>query len=105
METLLSPLLQAGIFELLAPSPPGWGGNLLRGLANAVQLAVGAFSVGLAIGTAGAYGKLYGGPIVRDLLECYTTIVRAVLPFIAIMLAVLVVVCWRPELSLFLLRK
>jgi len=37
--------------------------------------------------------------------EPFGTIVRAVLPFIAIMLAVLVVVCWRPELSLFLLRK
>ena len=86
METLLSPLLQAGIFELLAPNPPGWGGNLLRGLANSVQIAVGAFSVGLAIGTAGAYGKLYGGPIVRDLLECYTTIVRAVPELVLILL-------------------
>jgi polar amino acid transport system permease protein len=86
METLLSPLLQNGVFELLAPSPPGWGGNLLRGLANSVQIAIGAFGFGLAIGTAGAYGKLYGGPIVRDLLECYTTIVRAVPELVLILL-------------------
>jgi C4-dicarboxylate transporter DctM subunit len=37
--------------------------------------------------------------------EPFGTIVRAVLPFIAIMLAVLVVVCSWPELSLFMLRK
>jgi TRAP-type C4-dicarboxylate transport system permease large subunit len=37
--------------------------------------------------------------------EPFGVIVRAVLPFIAIMLAVLVVVCAWPELSLVLLRK
>lgn len=37
--------------------------------------------------------------------EAFGTIVRAVLPFIAIMLGVLVVVCAIPGLSLFLLRK
>jgi C4-dicarboxylate transporter DctM subunit len=36
--------------------------------------------------------------------ESFSTIVRAVLPFIAIMLAVLVVVCAFPALSLFLLK-
>ena len=77
---------QAGIFELLALEPPGWGGNLLRGLANSVIIAVGAFGFGLAIGTGGAYGKLYGGPIVRDLLEVYTTIVRAVPELVLILL-------------------
>jgi polar amino acid transport system permease protein len=50
----------------------------LRGLANSVLIAVGAFGFGLAIGAGGAYGKLYGGPVARDLLEVYTTIVRAV---------------------------
>lgn len=30
------------------------------------------------IGIGGAWGKLYGGPVLRDLLEVYTTIVRAV---------------------------
>jgi len=86
IETFLSPLLQSGVIELLSPAPPGWGGNLLRGLANSVQIAIGAFGLGLAIGTAGAYGKLYGGPIVRDLLEIYTTVVRAVPELVLILL-------------------
>ncbi|WP_425359494.1 ABC transporter permease [Borborobacter arsenicus] len=74
------------MFELLSPTPPGWGGNLLRGLFNSVQIALGAFGLGLAIGTAGAYGKLYGGPVIRDLLEVYTTIMRAVPELVMILL-------------------
>ena len=70
----------------LSPSPPGWGGNLLRGLVNSIEIAVGAYSLGVAIGIGGAYGKLYGGPIVRDLLEVYTTIVRAVPELVLILL-------------------
>ncbi|MCX7889048.1 MAG: ABC transporter permease [Rhodobacteraceae bacterium] len=72
--------------ELLALQPPGWGGNLLRGLANSIQIAVGAYGLGLAIGTAGAYGKIYGGPVLRDLLEVYTTVVRAVPELILILI-------------------
>jgi polar amino acid transport system permease protein len=71
---------------LLSPWPPGWGGNLLRGLVSSLQIALGAYALGLAIGTAGAYGKLYGGPIARDLLEVYTTIVRAVPELVLILL-------------------
>lgn len=67
-------------------SPPGWGANLLRGLAKSIQIALGAFGLGLLIGTAGACGKLYGGPIVRDLMEIYTTIVRAVPELVLILL-------------------
>lgn len=59
---------------------------MLRGLSNSVQIAVGAFGFGLLIGTGGAYGKLYGGPILRDLLEVYTTIVRAVPELVLILL-------------------
>lgn len=51
-----------------------------------MQIAVGAFGIGLLIGIAGAYGKLYGGPIVKDLLEVYTTIVRAVPELVLILL-------------------
>jgi polar amino acid transport system permease protein len=51
-----------------------------------VQIALGAYLIGLLIGTAGAYGKLYGGPITRDLLEVYTTIVRAVPELVLILL-------------------
>lgn len=74
------------MFELLSPAPPGWGGNLLRGLFNSIQIALGAFGLGLVIGTAGAYGKLYGGPVIRDLLEAYTTIMRAVPELVMILL-------------------
>lgn len=77
---------QTGVVELLAPSPPGWGGLLLRGLMNSIQIAVGAYALGLGIGTAGAYGKLYGGPVVRDLFEVYTTVVRAVPELVLILL-------------------
>ena len=38
------------------------------------------------IGTGGAYGKLYGGPVVRDLLAVYTTVVRAVPELVLILL-------------------
>lgn len=70
---------------LLALSPPGWG-NLLRGLVNSLQIAGGAFGMGLLIGLAGACGKLYGGPITRDLLAIYTTIVRAVPELVLILI-------------------
>jgi len=72
--------------ELLALSPPGWGGNLLRGLAASLQIAGGAFAMGLVIGLAGAYGKLYGGPVTRDLLAVYTTVVRAVPELVLILI-------------------
>jgi len=87
METLLSPLLQASsTLDLLAVSPPGWGGNLLRGLLNSIIIAAGAYAFGLLIGIGGAYGKLYGGPITRDLLEVYTTVVRSVPELVLILI-------------------
>lgn len=42
--------------------------------------------MGLAIGMLGAAGKLYGGPVLRDLLEIYTTLVRAIPELILILL-------------------
>ncbi len=59
---------------------------LLRGLLASLQIAAGAFGLGLLIGTAGACGKLYGGPILRDLLEGYTSIVRGIPELILILL-------------------
>ena len=67
--------IQASTLPLLALSPPGWGATLLLGLWNSVQIAFGAFALGLTIGILGAYGKLYGSPVVKDLLAIYTTIV------------------------------
>ena len=71
---------------LLSLQPPGWGGNLLRGAWASVQIAAGAFGLGLVIGTGGALGKLYGGPVTRDLLAVYTTVVRAVPELILILI-------------------
>ena len=64
--------------ELLAFSPPGWGGNLLRGAVSTLQISVLAYSLGLVIGLLGARGKLSGGKLTRRLLDGYTTIVRSV---------------------------
>ena len=72
--------------ELLSLQPPGWGANLLRGLLASVEIAVGAFGLGLLIGICGAWGKLYGGPMVRDLFGLYTTIVRAVTELVLILM-------------------
>ena len=71
---------------LLAVSPPGWGGVLLRGFLNSIEIAVGGYAFGLLLGVGGASGKLYGGPILRDLLECYTIVVRAVPELVLILL-------------------
>jgi polar amino acid transport system permease protein len=73
-------------WSLLALEPPGWGGVLLRGFVNSLQIAVGGYAFGLLLGVGGAFGKLYGGPILRDLMECYTTIVRAVPELVLILL-------------------
>ncbi|GGA26728.1 ABC transporter permease [Amylibacter cionae] len=86
METLLDTLGLAQSMELLSLSPPGWGGNLLRGLVNSLQIALGAFGMGLVIGLFGAYGKLYGGVVIRDLLGIYTTVIRAVPELVLILI-------------------
>ncbi len=72
--------------SLLAFSPPGWGGALLKGLLSSLQIALGGYGLGLLIGIAGACGKLYGNAVCRDLLGCYTTAVRAVPELVLILL-------------------
>ena len=73
-------------WSLLALEPPGWGGVLLGGLVNSIKIAVGGYALGLALGTGGAFGKLYGGPVLKDLLEVYTTLVRAIPELVLILL-------------------
>ena len=51
-----------------------------------LEIAVGGYGLGLAIGIGGAAGKLYGGPVVKDLLAVYTTLVRAVPELVLIVL-------------------
>jgi polar amino acid transport system permease protein len=72
--------------EILAYSPPGWGGALLRGLMSTLQIALGAYFLGLIIGFAGAFGKIYGGPVLRGALEVYTTLIRAIPELVLILL-------------------
>ena len=72
--------------NLLALEAPGWGGALLSGFASSLQLAVGGYCLGLILGVGGACGKLYGGPILRDLMEVYTTLIRAVPELVLILL-------------------
>ncbi len=78
--------LLASSLDLLAWSPPGWGATLAIALGKSILIAIGAFGLGLLIGVLGAYGKLYGGPVTRDLLGIYTTIVRAVPELILILI-------------------
>jgi len=73
-------------FELLALSPPGWGGFLLKGLLMSMTVAFGGYFLGLLIGIGGAFGKLYGGPVIRDLMEVYTTVIRAIPELVLIVL-------------------
>ncbi|RWB39810.1 MAG: ABC transporter permease subunit [Mesorhizobium sp.] len=75
MTSLFEPV---GTLGLLSLSPPGWGGSLLVGLLRSVEIAAGAYAIGLVIGIIGAYGKLYGNEVVRDVFALYTTLVRAV---------------------------
>jgi len=52
-----------------------WGANLLRGLGRTLQIALGAYALGLCIGLAGALG-----------MEIYTTLIRAVPELVLILL-------------------
>jgi polar amino acid transport system permease protein len=77
-------LLDPETAQLLALD--NWGGALMRGLIATLQIALGGYALGLVIGVAGAMGKLYGGPVLRDLLGIYTTVVRAVPELVLILL-------------------
>lgn len=78
-------LISLGL-DVLTFSPPGWGAVLLAGFVNSIYIAAGAYTLGMLIGIAGACGKLYGGLVTRDLLEVYTTVVRAVPELVLILI-------------------
>ncbi len=63
-----------------------WGPNFLRGLTATLQIAFGAYLLGLVIGILGALGKIYGGRFLKLFLEVYTTIIRAVPELVLILL-------------------
>jgi len=86
LETVIDFLGLTDSLQLLSLSAPGWGMNLLWGLANSVKIALGAYALGLFIGLFGAYGKLNGGPVTRDLLAIYTTVIRAIPELVLILI-------------------
>jgi polar amino acid transport system permease protein len=54
-----------------------WGGNLLWGAVSTLQISLCAYILGLTLGLSGAVGKLSGGPILKGILNGYTTLVRS----------------------------
>lgn len=72
-------------WEMLAWSPPGWGGTLVWGLFITFQIALGAYILGIILGLGGAMGKLYGGPVTQAVLDAYTTLIRAIPDLILIL--------------------
>lgn len=80
------PASQLSSFELLGFGECGWGDTLLLGLGNSILIALGAYALGFVIGVGGAFGKLYGGPVIRDLAAIYTTLVRAVPELVLILI-------------------
>ena len=73
-------------WQYLSFSDGGWGWNMLRGLGSTLQIALGAYMLGLVIGLGGALGKINGSAPTRWLLELYTTLIRAVPELILILL-------------------
>ena len=63
-----------------------WGPNFLRGLIATLQIAFGAYFLGIAIGILGALGKIYGGKVLKLILDTYTTLIRAVPELVLILL-------------------
>lgn len=86
MLTLIQFTGASSALDLLAWSPPGWGATLVVGLGKTILIALGAYGLGLFIGVLGAFGKLYGGPVAKDLLGAYTTLVRAVPELVLILI-------------------
>ena len=80
------PAAQLSSFELLGFGDCGWGATLLWGLGNSITIALGAYALGFGIGVLGAFGKLYGGPVAKDLAGVYTTLVRAVPELVLILI-------------------
>jgi polar amino acid transport system permease protein len=80
------PPSQLSSLVLLGFGDCGWGAALLAGLANSILIAIGAYGLGFIAGVAGAFGKLYGGPVAKDLWGLYTTLVRAVPELVLILI-------------------
>jgi len=80
------PASELSALVLLGFGDCGWGATLLAGFGNSILIALGAYGLGFVIGTLGAFGKLYGGPVGRDIWALYTTLVRAVPELVLILI-------------------
>jgi polar amino acid transport system permease protein len=76
----------ASAFELLSFGNQGYGDELALGALRSVQIAIFAYAFGLSLGLCGAMGKLSGGRWLRNILDGYTTLVRAVPELVLILL-------------------
>lgn len=73
-------------FSLLAFGPTGYGDELFWGALNTLRIAVLSYAFGCTLGLLGALGKLGGGPVIRGLLNTYTTLVRAIPELVLILI-------------------
>lgn len=78
--------IAASFWELISVGPLGYGDEILWGALRTFQIAVLAYFAGLAIGCCGALAKLYGGSILRNIFEVYTTAIRAIPSLVLILL-------------------
>jgi polar amino acid transport system permease protein len=76
----------AGFLGILAFGDAGYGDELAWGALVTVQIAVLAYALGLFIGIAGAIGKLSGSKLTKNILNGYTTLVRAVPELVLILI-------------------
>jgi polar amino acid transport system permease protein len=81
-DVTMMPMLAVSSLQLLQD----WGPNLLRGLVHTLQIAFGAYALGLVLGVIGASAKLYGGPVAKDIAGLYTTLVRSIPELVLILL-------------------
>jgi polar amino acid transport system permease protein len=73
-------------FDLLAFGPTGYGDEMFWGLTRTIQISLLAYALGISLGLCGAMGKLTGGKWLKNILEGYTTLVRAVPDLVLILL-------------------
>ena len=73
-------------FDLLAFGPTGYGDEMFRGLTRTLQISLLAYALGIGLGLCGAMGKLTGGKWLKNTLEGYTTLVRAIPDLVLILL-------------------
>jgi len=84
--TILILAVAAPLSELLSFGDQGYGDEMFWGAVKSVEIAFFSYAFGLVLGLLGAVGKLSGGPILKMILEGYTTIVRAVPELVLILL-------------------